>query len=440
MQLSGKPSLPAGPATTQEPHAPYADAPGYSGWTPGSNLHAGKALNGDIERLGKVRPVLRRVFGQLTRLARTPVTAARHQFRCLDLLRGLAALSVIIFHFKNFTRGGGDLSRAPIVLDQVHLLSWLSYVREYGSAAVMFFWMLSGFVLMNTYANTKPRTRAFWVKRIARLYPLHFLTLLTVAVIQIAAQNVVGHSLIFEANDGVHFARQLLLASAWTSDKTSSFNGPIWSVSVEVLIYATFLAYCRMVRNNLATSVVGMLGFAIIVRLTHGATIAACGQYFFGGMTVYAVFELCGPPRLGRLLIAAAAMFSLSALVGMKLGSFPWMPASLWTLPLFGGLIAIVASAERMGMLEAFGRASAVGEITYSSYLWHSPLQMLFLLGAGLGLWSVDVAFNDSFFVCYILTVCALSWLSFRFIERPAQRLVKNALLNPIRQPAAASA
>jgi peptidoglycan/LPS O-acetylase OafA/YrhL len=98
------------------------------------------------------------------------------------------------------------------------------------------------------------------------------------------------------------------------------------------------------------------------------------------------------------------------------------LPITAWLLPAIGCLLLIFVTAEDRSAGRYFRLTRPVGDITYSSYLWHSPLQMLILLGAGWGLWPVDGLFNDIFFVAYLALVCVLSVFSFKWIERPAQR------------------
>jgi peptidoglycan/LPS O-acetylase OafA/YrhL len=55
---------------------------------------------------------------------------------------------------------------------------------------------------------------------------------------------------IYSENSGVAFAYQLFLASNWFRSEYYSFNAPIWSVSVEILIYFAFFGVMRTLRPN----------------------------------------------------------------------------------------------------------------------------------------------------------------------------------------------
>jgi len=348
-------------------------------------------------------------------------------------LRGVAAISILIFHFKNFASGGGTLSRAPDVFDRIGLLQRLSLVREYGSWAVMLFWMLSGFVFMAVYGSTRPSARSFWVNRVARLYPLHLLTLLLIAPIQLWALGYLGHWMIFSPNDVSQFVRQLFFASAWASGSPRSFNGPIWSVSIEVLIYAVFFIYARVVPNNVATSLGGLIVFAALAKITHGAMVPVCGQFFFAGATIYAALYHCSADRMKLILLGALTSLTVLTPVGVLYGGK--LPLSIWLLLIFGAIMTAAVASERLGAGRIYARAHALGDMTYSTYLWHTPLQLLFLTGAGLGLWSVDVAFSSVFLASYVMLVCLVGWLSFNRIELPAQKFVRRVLLSHRARP-----
>lgn len=128
------------------------------------------------------------------------------------------------------------------------------------------------------------------------------------------------------------------------------------------------------------------------------------------------------------------AVGAAAAAAGGVLGSDAGrgVPQALVLAPLFGAVLVLAAAAAEEWCGErSFTWAAPVGDLNYSSYLWHSPLQMAFLMGVAAGLWPLGVVFNPPFFPLYLAVVCGLSWLSFRWIERPAQRWVRGRLLPP---------
>lgn len=109
-------------------------------------------------------------------------------YHAIDVLRGLAAFAVLVFHYQHFYYPIGVFKvDTPQIVDQFPLHETLAPLYIYGNVAVQIFWMISGFVFANVYAGKNTPAGEFLVKRLARLYPLHFVTLIIVAVSQLFA-------------------------------------------------------------------------------------------------------------------------------------------------------------------------------------------------------------------------------------------------------------
>ena len=104
------------------------------------------------------------------------------------------------------------------------------------------FYAISGFVFAYIYLsiNEKVSGKEFFVNRFARLYPLHFATLIIVAILQIINWSTTNSFQITHYNDFYHFILQLFFISSWGFEEGHSFNGPIWTVSIEIFIYGVF--------------------------------------------------------------------------------------------------------------------------------------------------------------------------------------------------------
>lgn len=100
----------------------------------------------------------------------------------------------------------------------------------------------------------------FYVLRFSRLYPLHCLTLLTVLILQAMAWAIDGHHFVDQNNDAWHFLLQFFFASNWGLESAASFNGPVWSISVEVLVYFLFFWILRWVGSSVWINIAIVLG------------------------------------------------------------------------------------------------------------------------------------------------------------------------------------
>ena len=68
----------------------------------------------------------------------------------------------------------------------------------------------------------------------------------------------------------------------------------------------------------------------------------------------------------------------------------------------------------------------AAGNMTYSSYLLHFPIQLGIVLCFALAKRPIPV-YSGALFAVYLLTTLLLSYVTFRFFEAPAQRLIRGA-------------
>ncbi len=347
----------------------------------------------------------------------------------IDGVRGIAALAVLAYHYVHFFMAGADRRKLPGYLDlfPARELLWPAY--HYGYYAVQVFWLISGFVFAHVYYGHRASTRSFVVNRFARLYPLHLLTLLIVALLQFIALRRLGYTPIYGAYDWPHFAAQLVLAADWIRTGLS-FNGPVWSVSVEIAIYAVFwLSRGLVARLQIILPLAMALGFDLADARWGGQTrVFACGALFFIGSALCQL-RTAGwgkGRRLGALALLLVAAGLAATLVWGRQG---WNLAGIPGI--FGGLFLLLAAVEGSAPRWLSRGCEWLGENTYGVYLWHFPIQLTLILLLVPGGSLQRIAQHGWFLALYLGLVIVIARLSYIWFERPMRDRVRLRLGSP---------
>jgi len=360
--------------------------------------------------------------------AARPPRAGGGYLSLVDGVRGIAAVAVLLYHYVHFFMTG-PVRSAPegtTRLFPAYDLLWPFY--EYGYFAVQIFWLISGFVFAHVYYGQDASTRSFAVNRFARLYPLHLLTLLLVTVLQFVALHRLGYTPIYGKYDLPHFAKQLFMASDWLhEDGGYSFNGPVWSVSVEIVIYAVFWA-SRGIVARLGLPVVAVLVAAFYWLHQHHADWSnafACGFYFFAG---------CGLTLLRRhgwgqgwRLAVLCAILVVGGIGGTAKGG-DWGWRYLGLPGLFGAAFMLLAALEKRAGAGLRKVCEWLGENTYGVYLWHFPVQLVLILLLLPRFAPAEIARNGWFLLGFVALVVIVARLSYIHFERPARDWLRRRL------------
>ena len=355
--------------------------------------------------------------------AATPLPGLRlpkRHFNALDLSRLLAACAVLFWHYQHFFVPPVDYQfhvNRPRVSPFYHELWWLF---DYGHVAVQYFWAVSGFVFAHVYLADAGARGRFWLARVARLWPLHLLTLCLVAALQTAYNGVNGTEFIYHHQDAKHFLLSLGLAHYWGWQADQSFNGPSWSLSTEILAYAAFWLLLPGLRRSptmLALSA-AVLAMALFFLKAPDGPVFTCIGYFFGGAAVYGA-ALKGGLRAGPLVLLAGMLTAAALWLGL---AQHWGDAAMLA-GTFAALLAVLAidTADRDDKLAV---ARHLGDASYGVYLWHFPIQLGLVLLIDQTLGSRAIARQPAFLLFFVGASVLAGFASHRWIERPAQRLV----------------
>ncbi len=372
-------------------------------------------------------------------------------FYSLDVLRGVAALSVVFWHWQSFFLPFNKQGIA-FFLEQQPMFDYFYIFYEKGYEAIYLFFCLSGFIFFWLYSkpigNKSISPGPFTVLRLSRLYPLHFVTLLFVAAGQFVYMKITKTYFVYAFNDTYDFFLNLFFASAWGLEKGNSFNAPVWSVSVEILLYAVFFVFCRRIKLTLKSVLIAILvGHLLnsVDRIFDLENFIALGirNFFIGGLIFMAYERLIKGGdkwKVSLWLPFVTIVAWLATLLIMNPNynfTFDRLPpmlahkfASSWSsFALFPMTILSLALIEtKRG---AFGkRWSLVGDISYASYLLHFPLQL------AIAIVMVPLAVNWELFyspltmALYFIVLVIGSLVSHYYFEVPTQTFLRRKLLN----------
>lgn len=327
-------------------------------------------------------------------------TQRRERVDALDALRGVLAISVMVYH----------------------LLIWLYDVEldAVGSYAVYMFFVLSGFAMHWVNADLSLDgfpVRRYTVARVARILPLWW-----VAVLATAVQNHATVSL------GA-VVENLTLLSAITPTDALPIGG--WSIEIEVVFYLLLPALLVAFRTRRALLVA--LVVALAVRWVYVDTTWAAGRSR-PDTVAYFTFPTFAAFFLGGMLLAharrevPAARSQLPAVGGLALVGVVFVASALSLRNVLAGPFALglaLISVAAVGLVSlAPNPASALwrtvqetlGAVSFATYLLH-PLVFTGLQKFGLP--------APATFVATIVVSVGLSWASYRWFEMPVGRMIR---------------
>ena len=363
-----------------------------------------------------------------------PTNVPRPQLPALTSLRFFAALWVVLYHLRE--------------LRVFSLPGLYSSFAGIGYVGVSFFFVLSGFILVYTYAGRECTPARFWRARFARIYPAYAFSLL--ATIPILSGTLSNHSnVVLSAHPIGGMLLVLVLLQAWVPPLAMVWNGVAWSLSDEAFFYLGFpwllKGLARLGRERLIMLAFGCWAASLLVTSTYisvapdGAAMLSGGGYAFWRYMVQFNPLLRAP----EFILGAACGYCFlkfppdkkwaSALVlgGLALIAVPvLLPGTILYPMLHSGFLAPGFAAVVMGLALAprwaallDGRALVLlGEASYSLYLLHLPLMVyLFYLVRG----AVFQPQSWASSVLYLAIALGISTGVFWFVERPGRKLLR---------------
>lgn len=373
--------------------------------------------------------------------------ATRPQLPALTSARFFAAFHVFLFHL-GVMKG---LTSAP---------TWLQKFASVGYIALTFFFMLSGFILVYTYAGRDFSLRQFWRARLARLYPVYLLSLLLAAPFYFYAVLKINIPELawFKTHLAATLVLVLTMLQAWVPQAALAWNGVAWAVSVEIFFYvlfpvlrarfsrisnqglaaislvcwmlalATALAYVVLSPDHIVAdasyndrSWLNALKFNPLVRLPEFVVGMACGYWF---VRQKPNLKLATPLVLGGTALALVTT-GFSHLI-----PYPVMHTGLYA-PAFAALIGGLALRPRWTSFLEFRWLLLLGESSYAFYLLHVMILGMFLFPmtpqspTPRDLNSFVPLATPGRLIGAAVTATVVAVLVFRLVEEPARKWLR---------------
>jgi peptidoglycan/LPS O-acetylase OafA/YrhL len=343
-----------------------------------------------------------------------PKASARVEI--LDLLRGIAVLTVLIFHYS-FRQAVGDDGLNDIVLPA------LVPFTKYGFLGVQLFFVISGFVI--AYSAEHRTGIEFGIARIARIYPA-FIVCMTLTFIVTLAFGAP----IFQATFLQWLANYMIVAPAL---KQPFMDNAYWSLVYELTFYAWIAVFMLTgwFRRQVDVIIIVWMALSMLNQnivqsaiLKHVLLTDQSG-FFAAGLTIYELY--CG--RRDAMIKLMLALSTLVA-IGQALHLTDWYRVHnhfAYDDRIVVGISVLAVAA--VGLVLRVRRLPipshillAIGGITYPLYLLHQHIGYIVInqLRGAMPPWLVVTA-TAAAMILLALTI----W---RGVERRGQRMVKRLL------------
>ncbi|WP_438397120.1 acyltransferase family protein [Caballeronia sp. DA-9] len=166
----------------------------------------------------------------------------KNKFVGLDLLRFLLAVYLMVFHSIHQYPQSAEIPFVELL--------------NLGGFATSTFFLLSGFILTHVYfaqtSELRGGTRAFFVKRLSNLYPIHLISLALLLLVSVAGTRAFNEFATLSLSDAAdelvylghvetafNFVLNLAMVQVW-NPPYGSVNPSSWSLATLLFFYITF--------------------------------------------------------------------------------------------------------------------------------------------------------------------------------------------------------
>ncbi|WP_421739087.1 acyltransferase family protein [Caulobacter sp.] len=344
-----------------------------------------------------------------------PLKPDSDQMLHLDALRIVGALMIVVFHFNRFINLDGRWQLADDTIKSFSLI-------------VDLFFVISGYVMAAIYTGrltTPARYGDFLKKRVARLGPLHWLTLL--AFIAIAAAGSAG--LINERDpsryDASCIVPNILFIHAWGVCHAQTWNFVSWAISAEMGMYLALpLLFWITGRGWIWTATGAAVSLILLAWISRDGETFSQWTFNFGvaravpgfllGMLAWQV-----RPVLAKLPAARFVMWGL--LAAFMVASSQGAPRTALLLLMYAIGFAGVAADAAGHVGPVSKRLAPWAQLSFTLYMLHPLVLKIALNWVGFGMWKLNGDAMRLWVLAWVILLIPMAYLSLVLFERPAR-------------------
>ena len=365
----------------------------------------------------------------------------RNYLHQLTSLRGVACLIVLFGHAIQVFRYSQPRRPAPQAM--MHDLVTYAFNAE---AAVVLFFVLSGCVLslsLRKYTHMTGRIiGSFYVKRIFRIYPLLWFSIILAIASMVIARGWAGDGVFVGwLSRNLQTPVSIRNTVASVTGLFTRYNGPMWSLRVELMYSVVFPLLFVLVRTP-RLRVVTLVVLAAIALLPLPHEVGTVFALSFGLGALIPLLPATLPRRHGlyALLAVGVLLYDRYALAPFALPER--IADMIETAAAFVVIRDLYASGRQYRFLLS-KPVIAVGELSYGIYLLHLPVMLIVFSLAGHVLGTPAILSHPTpaqfglGMVTAVLTT-ALAALTYTVLELPLHNMGRR-LGRSILSPAAAS-
>jgi peptidoglycan/LPS O-acetylase OafA/YrhL len=358
----------------------------------------------------------------------------------LDSFRGIAAFVVLVGHarwllWEGYSSGYTEHPETYTFIEKlsVYFLS----IFKFGHEAVMFFFLLSGFVIHLKYSKSLVLSKKsnfefipYFFKRFMRIYPPLVFALLLTFLLDIIGEGL-GY-LIYQKNTPIELINQninfnhlqinlignfLLIANSTVEIWGS--NSPMWSLKLEwwfYLIYPFFIFFNSksILKGFLFTLGLGLISI-VVKDFSFLSSVLSSFLFWFLGTFLADIYTR----RLSidfkflsffLFLIPLAIVFS-NTIVNDFVKDLIWVMGFL-------GLLNVCFFFQQKGVsFTYFNKLKWLGNCSYTIYIIHFPI-LVFMNGIILNFYG-KMPQNQIFIYLSVLIILGISYLVHLLVEKP---------------------